>query len=58
MLKIIIIRELVEENNMKYLNYKFPKFIENTAYNFWPRFAASQIFFSSIIDTIIAQANQ
>ena len=32
-----------------------PKQIENTAFNCWPKFAASQIFFSSIVDIIMAQ---
>lgn len=49
---------MVEENNMEYLKYSFPKSIEKSAYNFWPRFAASQVFFSSILDILMAQVSK
>ena len=46
--------ELVDENNLKYLNYRPNKQLGNISYNIWPRYASSNVFFSGTMDYLIA----
>ena len=47
--------ELIDESNMKYLNNRPDKTLEKMPHFYWPRYAASNVFFSSIMDYIMAQ---
>ena len=47
--------ELVNEVNMKYLEYKLPVEMESMSPLTWPRYAASNVFCSSALDFIMAQ---
>ena len=48
--------ELVDEVNMKYLDHKPPIELESLSFTTWPRYAASEVFFSSTLDYMIAQS--
>lgn len=48
--------ELLDESNLKYLNYRPKKELGNISFNIWPRYASSNVFFSSAMDYIMAQA--
>lgn len=47
--------ELVDENNMKYMDNKFPIELENMSFLTWPRYAESSVFCSSALDYVMAQ---
>jgi hypothetical protein len=46
--------ELLDESNLKYLNYRPLKTLGNISFNIWPRYASSNVFFSSSMDYIMA----
>jgi hypothetical protein len=46
--------ELVDESNLKYLNFPPKKIFGNIAYNLWPRHASGNVFFSSTMDYLMA----
>jgi hypothetical protein len=46
--------ELVEESNVKYLNFPPDKNFGNIAFNLWPRHASGNVFFSSTMDYLMA----
>jgi hypothetical protein len=46
--------ELVDEANLKYLNYRPKKDLGNMAFTIWPRYASSNVFFSSTMDYLMA----
>ena len=46
--------ELLDESNLKYLNYRPRKELGHISYNIWPRYASSNVFFSSTMDYIMA----
>lgn len=48
--------ELIDEANMKYLNNRPSKQLEKFPPFYWPRYAASNVFFSSVLDYIMAQS--
>lgn len=48
--------ELVEESNVKYLNFPPNKDFGNIAFNLWPRHASGNVFFSSTMDFLMAQS--
>ena len=48
--------ELIDEANMKYLNNRPSKILEKFPPFYWPRYAASNVFFSSVMDYIMAQS--
>jgi len=48
--------ELVDEANLKYLNYPPNKSFGNIAFNLWPRHASGNVFFSSTMDYLMAQS--
>ena len=45
--------ELIDEENMKYMNYK-PEINKSVSYNLWPRYCSSNVFFASTIEYIMA----
>jgi len=47
---------LVDESNLKYLNFRPKKELGNISFNIWPRYASSNVFFSSTMDYLMAQA--
>ena len=47
--------ELINEINMKYLDYKLPVELESMNTLTWPRYAAGHVFCSSALDYIMAQ---
>lgn len=47
--------ELVEEANMKYLKYRPNQLWDSLSYLTWPRYASSNVIFSSCVDSIMAQ---
>lgn len=46
--------ELVDESNLKYLNFRPKKELGNISFNIWPRYASSNVFFSSTMDYLMA----
>jgi hypothetical protein len=42
--------ELIDESNLKYLNYRPNAEFGNISFNIWPRHASSNVFFSSTMD--------
>lgn len=51
-----LIVELVEEHNMRFLKHRPNGLFDGLNYNMWPRYAASTVFFSSSIDSLMGQA--
>ena len=47
--------ELVEESNMKYLKHRPNQLWDSLSYLTWPRYASSNVVFSSCVDSIMAQ---
>lgn len=45
--------ELIDEENLKYMNYQSAESVD-VSYNLWPRYTSSQVFFSSIMDFLMA----
>lgn len=56
--KLKLKRELVDERNIQYLGCKPSKKIHCNNYHFWPKYAASQVFFSSFTDIIMAKVKK
>lgn len=50
------VRELMEESSMQYLKYAPLNDTEYLQYTKWPRFAASNVIFSTILDSIFPQS--
>jgi len=46
--------ELVDESNLKYLNFRPLRELSNVSYNIWPRYCSSNVYFSGTMDYLMA----